>query len=653
MADQLKNFNLVARHRISGLGMATNLFFLVAIASVPPTDSLAQQTLSAPNPIRSIVGPHGVNVVTRGVHINEVDLLVGPDDAQSSLRLTRSLVSGGTYYISPSTSMGNLGVDGYFSHNFHIEVKNLYRINNIGVSGISLIYQGKLYNFAPSSTQVLTDNVYDDGSSFRYIGVVNGYPNFELRTKDGTKVFFEKSIDYIGDEYGSILARYIEYPNGEFIVLKYDATSLPYPSLLSQYAGAPDVTHRLASVQNSRGYGMRFSYVNSGTLGSRDVGKLTLSGVQLFSRSCVQAGQCAEVMGPAVGYSYEGRSRNGQTLYFLRTVSRPDGTVSKYGDDNLETITVSDGNDSTTDYSYYALHDYVQYGQDDVDVGALVQHVTDSRGRRTWFRGGSGVGGAAVELPDGTVTTYGSDYQRTYTYYGANEPHITSIQDGLGNTTTFAYDGQNGNLLSATYPEGDQVLQAWDSRSNIVEVRRKAKPGTGLADTVTTWSYPDCTDSNYRYCNSPSHEIDARGNRTDYQYDPVSGQLALQVLPPDESGLRAAIRFRYEAFAPADSAAFPTGFGVPSTWLRVAEDRCLSSSLTASTQTLAFSCPASDLVETRYLYQASSPSAPTKHLQVGVERRFGAIQELTCFGYDPFGRKVSETSPGSGLTACP
>lgn len=77
----------------------------------------------------------------------------------------------------------------------------------------------------------------------------------------------------------------------------------------------------------------------------------------------------------------------------------------------------------------------------------------------------------------------------------------TSATDALGRVTTYAYDTQ-ARLTQTVYPEGNKLLLAYDSRSNVIERRLVAKPGTSLPDIVTLASYPTtCADPS---CNSPT-----------------------------------------------------------------------------------------------------------------------------------------------------
>lgn len=120
---------------------------------------------------------------------------------------------------------------------------------------------------------------------------------------------------------------------------------------------------------------------------------------------------------------------------------------------------------------------------------------------------------------------------------------ITSITDALGKTTSMAYDSLS-RPTQVTNPEGDKVQYSYDSRSNVTEVRRKAKPGSGLSDIVTSATFPsNCTTPS---CNSPDTTTDARGNVTNYSYDLTTGLPTAITRPAATGGAkRAETRYSY------------------------------------------------------------------------------------------------------------
>lgn len=123
---------------------------------------------------------------------------------------------------------------------------------------------------------------------------------------------------------------------------------------------------------------------------------------------------------------------------------------------------------------------------------------------------------------------------------------VLSDRDELGRTTTYAYDAQ-GRLSRVTAPEGNFVEYTRDARGNITQTLLRAKPGSGLADIITTAGY-DVTCTNPKTCNRPNWTRDAKGNQTDYTYDPAHGGLLTITLPaPTVGAVRPQTRFSYTA----------------------------------------------------------------------------------------------------------
>lgn len=111
---------------------------------------------------------------------------------------------------------------------------------------------------------------------------------------------------------------------------------------------------------------------------------------------------------------------------------------------------------------------------------------------------------------------------------------ITSITDPLNRTSTATYDSF-ARLTEVTEPEGDKTVLAYDGRGNVTSRTAKAKAGSGLADIVTTASFPS-TCTNQLTCNQPTATQDAKGNQTDYTYDSASGLIATVTAPPPTTG---------------------------------------------------------------------------------------------------------------------
>jgi RHS repeat-associated protein len=199
-----------------------------------------------------------------------------------------------------------------------------------------------------------------------------------------------------------------------------------------------------------------------------------------------------------------------------------------------------------------------------------------------------------------------------------NLGRVTSAQNPLGQTTAYTYDA-SGRLTRVTKPEGNYTQIAYDARGNVTSTIETAKSGSGAADLVATASYPSsCT--NQRTCNSPDWIRDAKGNQTDFTYDPTHGGVLTVTAPADASGVRPQNRYSYT----------PTG-GI---YLLTGISSCRSSS----------SCVGgADETRITIAYNAS-------HTPASVTRASGdgSLSATSTYGYDPIGNVTSIDGPLAG-----
>jgi RHS repeat-associated protein len=126
----------------------------------------------------------------------------------------------------------------------------------------------------------------------------------------------------------------------------------------------------------------------------------------------------------------------------------------------------------------------------------------------------------------------------------AFDNRIMSATDEFGRITSFEYDAM-GRPTKTIFPEGNFVQSVYDVRGNAVQSITAPKPGAGLANIVTSAVYPT-TCANFIACKQPLSTTDAKGNVTDYSYDPAHGGIVSVTLPaPTPGGVRPQIRYSY------------------------------------------------------------------------------------------------------------
>lgn len=254
-----------------------------------------------------------------------------------------------------------------------------------------------------------------------------------------------------------------------------------------------------------------------------------------------------------------------------------------------------------------------------------------------------------VMTVNGTATT---------TVHVNTENVHASVTDPLGRTTQFGYvgrenwnylGGQASTLALLVRPEGNRAQYINDLRGNVVEERLVAKAGSGIADIVRTASYP-ASCAHRRTCNRPDSVIDARGNRTDFTYDPAHGGVLTETGPADPNGVRPQTRYTYQQrYAWLRNASGGYSQAATPVWLRTGESRCRTS---AATGNPAAPCAAaSDETATSYDYGPNS--GPNNLLLRGQLVTGGTLSARTCFSYDANGNRISETGPGAQLATCP
>jgi hypothetical protein len=215
--------------------------------------------------------------------------------------------------------------------------------------------------------------------------------------------------------------------------------------------------------------------------------------------------------------------------------------------------------------------------------------------------------------------------------------------DELGRSARSVLDGSNRPVRSIA-PEANEQRPTYDLRGNVLQETSIPKPGSSLANIITSTTYTgdptqtpwDCVSM--KTCNKPAYVIDAKGNRTNYTYCTPSnadctidtGQIRKITTGLDTNGNCAVASvcpettFGYSPFTGTDGSTF---------YLLTSKTEKVSSSR--------------NLVA-NYSYDASN-----KFVLKEVLVDPNGLKLRTCFKFDSSGNLISKTEPNAGLASCP
>jgi hypothetical protein len=257
-------------------------------------------------------------------------------------------------------------------------------------------------------------------------------------------------------------------------------------------------------------------------------------------------------------------------------------------------------------------------------------------------------------------TTSKEDVFTTYVYQ--QTPGPVTIKDPLLRTTTFqycdpsAYVGTSKCIVlpAARYvndPENIRTDLEYDGNGNVTKATRNPKPGALNADGTTPM--PIVTTALYqtalsKYMNKPLFVTDGRGNKTTWTYYAAHGGVHTETGAAVD-GVTPQKRYYYtERFAWVSNGAGGYVRSTVATHLLTSMSLCRTGNPSPSGVGCA---AANDEVVTTYEYGPDGPG-PNNLLLRGTAVTADGTTLRTCYGYDDFGRKISETAPEAGLAVC-
>lgn len=442
-------------------------------------------------PEHTAIDANGVDLINGTYNPKVVDVSIGPDG-----------LDGLTYERSAlARPLANRGYEGWVS----IDTAGAVSVT-IGITSEKFVLSGSTYVPVNGGASKLT---HPSASAWVYT------------RGDGTQysLFRDSSTDPIVMTGISE----IKYPSGRKVNLHWVRKMFVIPCPLRP---CPTTTRqRLSSITNSSGYQLKFSYAHNGGAVPPSTlipSWMTLTKIQAINN---QIDACDPVADTCSGFT-----RNWPEATYTQTIVGAVTTVDVVNDRG-EAWRYTSSSTSAGIKSPSSASDTTTIT---FSSGMVSAHTEDGITTNYSFADVSGVRTATVTAPDSSTTIVKSAVATGL---------LASVENGLGKKVEYTYD-TSGRLTEVKQPEGNKTVFGYDTRGNATSVTRKAKSGSGLADIVTTASYPaSCT--NQLTCNQPDWTKDALGKQTDYTYDATHGGVLTVTEPADVNGIRPQARYGY------------------------------------------------------------------------------------------------------------
>jgi YD repeat-containing protein len=482
-------------------------------------------------------------------------------------------------------------------------------------------------------------NMGDTFSSLLYPkGAFIDEGSFKYQSSTGVVVTFNTAMWHqygpFGDNSEDIyrLADTVTYPSGVKLTIHYRIETL---------GGLP--LARIQSVTSNTGYQIKFRYPsNTPTNQTAFTEPSSAVGINMGVEYCdPNADDCALSQAwPTTTYTPTASGMN---------VTDPNGGVTQYSGTNSppgsRSITLPGNSTPNMTFNYT----YIQS-----PCAVLTDH---------WSSCSMGYGSrvASVVTPDRT-TTYSYSGNSNPSYFNqitSTDPgNVTNIfksqgysvlgvwsaTDPLSRLTKYEYD-PTGLITKFTFPEGNFIEYQRDAYGRILHQIAHSKDN---ATTLTvSQTFGPCA-MNVTTCSLPLTVTDARNNLTEYRYN-THGQKTVELGPADQDGVRPLRRWFYSdryAYTKTSSGALvaaPTSVSV------LTSEKVCRTSFNGDLANPACGSTADEVVTT---YEYPATAVENALLPRGVVVSADGVSRRTCYAYDRFGNKTSETSPRAGLASC-
>ncbi|THD34431.1 MAG: hypothetical protein E7773_14665 [Sphingomonas sp.] len=273
-----------------------------------------------------------------------------------------------------------------------------------------------------------------------------------------------------------------------------------------------------------------------------------------------------------------------------------------------------------------------------------------------------------TDLDSAQVTDPSGPSGKTTTISYSNSSPLT-ITDPYNRTTTYKWAGgksaepspnnpsQDGTMLTEVdYPEGNKYLATYSAANfNAIATETvRAKPGSGLADRVVTFTYGTAGSSGVTTQNlaKPLSRTDPKGNVTNWTYAAWGGMLTEMKPAPTAGAARPLKVYTYVQKAAyvlnSGGALVSTGQSI---WMPDTMTECQTAAGSSPTPVCDTSAPQR---VTSYEYGADGTVDNLLLRGTAVTAYVGSTLTTlrTCYGYDAYSRKISTTTPGAARTTC-
>ncbi|WP_148294081.1 hypothetical protein [Azospirillum sp. B4] len=250
-----------------------------------------------------------------------------------------------------------------------------------------------------------------------------------------------------------------------------------------------------------------------------------------------------------------------------------------------------------------------------------------------------------IQSPQGPgMSAWGNATPGTEVAYQLGPVARVTAYDG----TVYGYEGSWRNYVSSmTTPLGKRTSYKYDGRGNLQTVTETPYSVSGSSASTITRSatYPDSCGFIVS-CNKPTAVVDGNNNQTDYTYYDTTHGGVKTMTAPAVNGVRPQTRYFY-----AQRRAWYRNTGGTMTpeanyiWVLTSTSVCKTGAASGD------GC-ANPGDEIRTTYDYGPDSGPNNLLLRGVVVDDGGLSLRTCYTYDMYSRKISETKPRAGLGSC-